>query len=779
MSDTTLFTSLKEHYGFTYREHFDAMFRRKALFIKDGDANDTEVRWTNPDIAGANEASKKVPLYIFNDLEGIKRDYDYRKELVKIFPQSHDELDGYGQEWHAVPLMSIPNENIEYYQKHKDTNFDLAVRPIIDWLQARHAKVFAKFGINNEKRKVKLRELQKQVIKRIIKLLKKHGIDSTIIAELAPRFGKTIFFLSLFLEVSAECGHKVMLVPAYWLPAIASFKKETAKWRDYQDLVFADTADTDWQASIETALINNKRVVIGVSLNPSYEDFIVKNKWIHDYTEILFVVGDEADYGSHTTNQQLKMDYLLADKQVTFIPTSGTNIERMSKGAGKKAKEVIAVPYSLVEQSGDKEIVTREMFQMYVSERIQQIVEEYSDTDRPAWTKMLEKNFANQQFLVGFFKAIYGYSPEYGMSIDGASEEEIIVSMIFSNMTKDAMLKLKKLLEPHLTDHHIEILDGDHTSGRDAEEDAKDILRKVKYGWTDKKKVIFLTNMMASRSFSVGDIQATIFLKDGGSVDTFTQQALRVVTPLDQDETILVADKSKGFIFSFSFDQNKERQNQLMLIYEAKRVVEYFDELGLPIPGATKPGIVGGIQYVLNSMNLTSIGFLGEGRIQKENPDSVMNVYEDNERVLRVAGVLTDIDGIMKDPELMKLILELPSLSLDKKTKIKAILEAGKSRGGGGGGNFTPNEHRKLVSDVLAAINSIIYSSTTVLQFSNFQGNTYKECLSIISENKEADNDFKIVYNISSKDMMKFLPKLPVEFLDISVHNGNTNRITK
>jgi hypothetical protein len=129
---------------------------------------------------------------------------------------------------------------------------------------------------------------------------------------------------------------------------------------------------------------------------------------------------------------------------------------------------------------------------------------------------------------------------------------------------------------------------------------------------------------MASRSFSVGDIQATLFLKDGGSVDTFIQQALRVVTPLDQDETILVASKPKGYIFSFSFDQNKERKDQLMLLYEAKRVVEYFDELGLPIPGATKPGIVGGVQYVLNSMNLSSIGFLGEGRLAKENADSVM-----------------------------------------------------------------------------------------------------------------------------------------------------------
>ena len=773
MSETVIAQSLKEHYGFTYREHFRSMFDRKALFIKDGDANDTEVRWENPDIAGANEAGKKIPLYVFKDLEGIKRDHDYRPELSKVFPRSHPELDGHGKEWHAVPLDLIPGEHIEHYKTHKDTNFNLAIRPIVEWLQDQHAKIFAKFGANNTKRKVSLRDLQKKIIKRIIKLLKKHGVDSTIIAELAPRFGKTIFFLSLFLEISKEHGHKVMLVPAYWLPAIASFKKETAKWRDYQDMVFVDTLeDSNWQQSVETALDSDKLVVVGVSLYPAYDDFIVRNKWIHDYTETILVVGDEADYGSHTNNQQEKMEYLFANKKVTFIPSSGTNIERMSKGAGDNVVDVVAVPYALVEQSGDAGIVKREMFQMYVSNRIQELVKDYSDEDRPAWSKMLEKAMANSQFLIGFFKAVYGYTPEYGMSLDEAAGEEIIVSMIFANMTNKAMEKLKKLLDSHLTDHHIVVINGEEMTGREAEEKAKDALRQVKYGWIDKKKVIFLNNAMASRSFSVGDIQATLFLKDGGSVDTFIQQALRVVTPLDQDETILVSSKPKGYIFSFSFDQNKERKDQLMLLYEAKRVVEYFDELGLPIPGATKPGIVGGIQYVLNSMNLNSVGFLGEGRLVKENADSVMADFEDDEKVLRVAGIITNRAGIMASSELLELLLKCPSMKPEQRKKVEAILAKGKSKGGVTGGNFSTDDKKTLEKEIIGAINSIIYSSTTVLQFSNFQGSNFKECLENISNDVEADTDFQRVYNITSAEMMKFLPYLPVELLDMSVHNA-------
>ena len=412
------------------------------------------------------------------------------------------------------------------------------------------------------------------------------------------------------------------------------------------------------------------------------------------------------------------------------------------------------------------------MFQMYVSNRIQELVKDYSDEDRPAWSKMLEKAMANSQFLIGFFRAIYNYDSEYGMSLDEAAGEEIMVSMIFANMTKEAMSKLKKLLDSHLTDHHIEVINGDEMTGRDAEERAKDVLRQVKYGWINKKKVIFLNNAMASRSFSVGDIQATLFLKDGGSVDTFIQQALRVVTPLDQDETILVSSKPKGYIFSFSFDQNKERKDQLMLLYEAKRVVEYFDELGLPIPGATKPGIVGGVQYVLNRMNLSSIGFLGEGRLVKENADSVMADFEDDEKVLRVAGIITNRAGIMASPELMELLLKCPSMKPEQRKKVEAILAKGKSKGGVTSGNFSTDDKKILEKEIMGAINSIIYSSTTVLQFSNFQGHSFKECLKNISNDTEADNDFKRVYNITSVEMIKFLPYLPVELLDMSVHNA-------
>ena len=149
-----------------------------------------------------------------------------------------------------------------------------------------------------------------------------------------------------------------------------------------------------------------------------------------------------------------------------------------------------------------------------------------------------------------------------------------------------------------------------------------------------------------------------------------------------------------------------------------------------------------------------------------------MTDFEDDEKVLRVAGIITNRAGIMANPELMELLLKCPSMKPEQRKKVEAVLAKGKSKGGVTGGNFSTDDQKTLEKEIIGAINSIIYSSTTVLQFSNFQGHNFKECLENISNNSEADNDFKRVYNITSAEMIKFLPYLPVELLDMSVHNA-------
>jgi hypothetical protein len=182
--------------------------------------------------------------------------------------------------------------------------------------------------------------------------------------------------------------------------------------------------------------------------------------------------------------------------------------------------------------------------------------------------------------------------------------------------------------------------------------------------------------------------------------------------------------------------------------------------------------ITEGVQYVLNSMNLKEVGFIGDGRIVNITAEALMKEYEDTEKALRVAGITTDYKAIMADPELMELAFRTAKMKPTTEQKVAEIIEKGKTFGGRTPREITKDEERIVLKELISALNSIIYSSTTVLAYSNFKGRTYQECLEIINGDPDLDNNFKMLYNLSSGEVMKFLPHLPVELLDISVYNN-------
>jgi hypothetical protein len=773
---------MKQHYAFNYPADFDAMERCGFLAIKAGDALNTKMRWKNRDIAGANEARGKIPIWMRNDLKGINRDYDYRSELARIWPQSYPELDGEGEEWHGIPIDNIPQDLLTHYCENSKVDFSLATQPIIDWINVEVDKIFAKFDKDNVKREIKLRELQAKVVKRVKKVLRKHGIASTIIAELAPRFGKTFLFLSMFSELSEEFGHRVMVVPAYWLGAIASYRKAVDKWRNYQDMVFIDTnVDENCEETFNYAIENGFKVVVGVSLFGSFEDFKKTNSFLNRYTGDTLFVPEEADFGAWCPNQIEKQDWICENKQVTKIVTSGTNIERMSVGT-KGVVDVIRVPYSLLEQSNDKDIVIRKYYQVYVSQRVQDLVEEYGDKDKPNWKKILEKPRANAKFIKMFFEAVYGDETQYGLSIDEAAKQEIKVSLVWLGVQKkENIATIIELLKEVLDEHVLFEISGDVTDGRKVEDYALDSLRDVKNGvyGKDKKKVIFFSQGMGSRSFSVGDIQATLFLTDGGSAAQFSQKDKRCVTPLE--DSILVKNKEYGHIFSFSFDPNRTEVSTLALLKEAKAIQQWFEDQGVDIPNSKgNNGIVGGLRYVHNSISLKKVGFLNESSIEELDADTFLKEIGDTEALLKVAEVSSHdkIPDILNDGNLLEILKILKKLPNAKVKQLNKIISKGSTWGtnpGLGPRSFETTEEKKEANSVLklvkTAINSIIMSSTTVLQYTNYTGETFEDCLDIISNDKELDKNFLMYYNVSCSEIKKFIPYLDVELLDICVNN--------
>jgi predicted HAD superfamily phosphohydrolase YqeG len=102
--------------------------------------------------------------------------------------------------------------------------------------------------------------------------------------------------------------------------------------------------------------------------------------------------------------------------------------------------------------------------------------------------------------------------------------------MIFaSTPNKIQQVKLVNLIQESLGSQYIvKLINGDETTNRKAENEAKRVVKQAK---REKKKVVLVSNDMASRSFSVSEIDTVFLFFDRGSYASITQKISRVLTP--------------------------------------------------------------------------------------------------------------------------------------------------------------------------------------------------------------------------------------------------------
>lgn len=146
----------------------------------------------------------------------------------------------------------------------------------------------------------------------IIESSVQNGKDSsTIIANLCPRFGKTLWALSLFNRISEKYGNRVLLLPAYWLSAHTSFIDEITQYSDFLDIQQIDVDDPEAYYDVGQALANGKRVVIPISLHGELEEWKAKHAWVSTIpNDEIFNFADEGDFGTHAENQVEKLKFL-------------------------------------------------------------------------------------------------------------------------------------------------------------------------------------------------------------------------------------------------------------------------------------------------------------------------------------------------------------------------------------------------------------------------------------------------------------------------------------
>jgi hypothetical protein len=649
--------------------------------------------------------------------------------------------------------IAVEKYLIENFVKSKD------FEPIRLWLNEKIRKCAATLNPNHEKQAVNLRDIQILVIKKVLSALRRNGIVTNFVCELAARIGKTILFLSLAKNMREEFSHESMFIMAYGvgLSVKTSYKDEISKYIDFAGMQFIDAADADSEEQYKKALADGKMPVVFISLNPEAEE---KYKWINHLAGTHIALLEETDFGTHTDSQVEKVEYILDGKTITRINASGTNIGRLAKAFGKNAiDEIISVPYCMVEQDPSiPNVVVRRFYNMLFSGRINKLLEDFDKDLLPNLTKILAKPYSQQKFISALFQDIFGYQPIYGFNISDQAGEEIKNSMLFVNISKLAMDQLAEVIEKACPEHKVLILNGDYTDNKEAEGLTKEELVRMQNGYYEgRDKLLVITNMMGTRSYSIPEIQACLFMQEGGDVYPYMQKYSRCLTP--------GFGKKFGHIFDFAFDQSKTRNSVMSVAVEAALLIRQ--------KGKTYPEAV---REVLNSVNIKD---MVSG--QWMDADTIIKAFEDNNKLLEIANAHTRItieDLTSEEIEAFGELAKRSSSSKAEKSKIDKIIETGKTfeSGKSSSGKAKKDPLKAVVEKAVRMING---SATTVLALSNYQGESFLECVDLIENNAEMYKEFVELYGVGPDTIKRLAHRLEISTLDMIVRMSKYNTTQK
>lgn len=161
--------------------------------------------------------------------------------------------------------------------------------------------------------------------------------EKVIAAELAPRFGKTLWSLDLFKALCDEFGYQYLILPAYVLTAHSSFLTDFNGFSDFNEMIFVDDKDPEFKQKIQNN--TNKRMIITTSLHTTDTTKYDVIKALDTSKKIAIV--DEADFGAHTKTSKEIINHLECDLKLLI---TGSAIERAI--SGYEVNEVIQWSYT-------------------------------------------------------------------------------------------------------------------------------------------------------------------------------------------------------------------------------------------------------------------------------------------------------------------------------------------------------------------------------------------------------------------------------------------------
>jgi hypothetical protein len=149
----------------------------------------------------------------------------------------------------------------------------------------------------------------------------------TIMAELAARFGKTIWSGALVRETGIE----LIIVASYVGTSFTSFKRDFTDFEQFRDLCIVEVGkEADWKKKISDSIKNGKQCVALLSMcqgsnRQNNIDFLFGLEFKR------LVIIDEADFGVHQQNQSAPLSAARREDDIVILMT-GTGADRAVHG---------------------------------------------------------------------------------------------------------------------------------------------------------------------------------------------------------------------------------------------------------------------------------------------------------------------------------------------------------------------------------------------------------------------------------------------------------------
>lgn len=186
------------------------------------------------------------------------------------------------------------------------------------------------------------------------------------------------------------------------------------------------------------------------------------------------------------------------------IYASGTNVGRLARCSSKN-QFVIAAPYCELEAI-EPGIIKRRCYVLNITDDMIALIEILDEAKRPSFTKIWDRPEQNKAFIVEYARSLFGYnSLRPGLCLSEITNEHITCVQMWISADKAPMKKSAKIIQEALPDWSVVVINGDHTTGKDAEDFAKKAIEAARRD--GKHGVLFLTSIMTQRSWSVSEVQ--------------------------------------------------------------------------------------------------------------------------------------------------------------------------------------------------------------------------------------------------------------------------------